>query len=125
VQRVNPGQAAGSPVAQRLDMSVLFHEATKNTNEFNNGALREIDQSWRVTDSNKEEVILVARLKQARGVAQEINTSANNPSRLWIDKLPGDRKSNGQAEDLPQLQGTMRQDVYVRAFIPVTAPGTK
>jgi hypothetical protein len=120
VQRVNPGQAAGSPVAQRLDMSVLFHEATKNTNEFNNGALREIDQSWRVTDSNKEEVILVARLKQARGVAQEINTSANNPSRLWIDKLPGDRKSNGQAEDLPQLQGTMRQDVYVRAFIPVT-----
>jgi hypothetical protein len=125
VPRVNPGVSVASGPAQRLDVSVLFHEAAKNANEFNNGAMRDLDQSWRVSDANKDEVILVARLKQAQGAAQDINSGANNPSRLWLGKLPSDRKSNGQAEDLPQLQGTMRQDVYVRAFIPVVNNATR
>jgi hypothetical protein len=125
VRQFPQNQGAINGVALRLDMGVLFHEATRNTMDSNNGALRDLDQSWRVNKSDRDEAILVARLKQVKGTAEEINAGTGNPTRLWLGKLPTDRKANGQAEDRPELQGTMRQDVYVRVFIPVSPVGTR
>jgi hypothetical protein len=125
VRQFPQNQGAVNGVALRLDMGVFFHEATRNTMDSNNGALRDLDQSWRVNKSDRDEAILVARLKQVKGTAEEINAGTGNPTRLWLGKLPTDRKANGQAEDRPELQGTMRQDVYVRVFIPVSPVGTR
>jgi len=113
------GLGPSSAVAARLDMELLFHEAMRSNREVSNGALRDIDQSWRVNDRNQDEAILVARLKQAKGGAEEINAGQSNPTRLWLGRLPTDRKPGGQAETRPELQGTMRQDVYIRVFVPI------
>ena len=45
VPRVNPGVTNTSGPAQRLDISVLFHEAARSPTDYNNGAMRELDQS--------------------------------------------------------------------------------
>jgi hypothetical protein len=118
-----PGQTpgyGGNPVAQRLNLSMLFHDATRTHSEPSNGAMRDIDQSWRANDANRDEAILVARLPQASGAAESINSADTNPTRIWLGDLPS--TSMGR----PALQGTMRQDVYVRVFIPITtARGTE
>jgi hypothetical protein len=79
-----------------------------------NGTMRDLDQSWRLNETDRDEAIVVARVAQARGTAESLNAAAGNPARLWLGELPG--TANAQR---PAIQGTMRQDVLVRVLIPV------
>lgn len=97
----------------RLPLNVLFHEAWIASVEANNGGLRALDQSWRLNDENRDEVILVGRLPQARGATEAVNAGPAVPSRLWLGKLP---KDGGPR---PEINGTMRQDTIVRVLIPL------
>jgi hypothetical protein len=106
------GASATSSQALRLDL--LFHEAWTGAQEPSNGSLRELDQSWRLTDSDRDEVILVGRLPQLKGPAEDVTKSPSSPSKLWLDKLPTD------GGDRPTLRGTLRQDTVVRVFLPLT-----
>lgn len=106
---------SGNPVAARLNLSLLFHEATNPAPS--NGSVRDVDQSWRLTDGDRDEAMVVARVAQARGPSESLNAAAGNPARLWLGELPG--TTNAQR---PAIQGTMRQDVLVRVLIPIAPP---
>jgi hypothetical protein len=119
--RDNPAGAQGgdatatSTIANDLRLELLFHEAWNGQQDPTNGSLRDLDQSWRVTDDNRDEVILVGRLKQEKGPAEAVTAGAGSPGRLWLDKLPTDGGNR------PTLNGTLRQDTIVRVFIPLAA----
>ncbi len=108
------GATGGSALSNQLHLSLLFHEATVGRNDPNNASLRHLDESWRLEDDNRDEVILVGRLPQQRGGAEELTAGAVSPSRLWLGELPSSGKPR------PPLSGTLRQDTLVRVFIPVT-----
>jgi hypothetical protein len=95
-------------------LQLLFHEACVGGPQSSNGSLRDLDQSWRLTDDDRDEVIIVGRLSQIRGTAEDVTKGPGSPSRLWMDKLPG------EASERPPLRGTMRQDTLVRIFLPLT-----
>lgn len=103
---------AGNPVAARLNLNLLFHEAVNPAPS--NGTVRDIDQSWRLNDADRDEAIVIGRLAQSSGVAETVNGGAGNPARLWLGELPGTPNAKR-----PELKGTMRQDVLVRVLIPV------
>jgi hypothetical protein len=130
VWRDNPDAgAANAGAASRLPMNLLFHEAMQGRGEPNNAAFRDLDQSWRVNDENRDEVILVGRLAQVLAdgktvtrpdgstethpTAEEMNGGPRVPSRLWLGNLPLD----GGAR--PELRGSLRQDTIVRVFLPL------
>lgn len=97
---------------------VMFHEAAdenaRRTGSSPASSLRYLDQSWRVTSERAEEAILVLRTPTREGAAEQMTTSADSPSRLWIDDLP---TRNGSTR--PIVPGTLKQETYVRVFIPV------
>jgi hypothetical protein len=101
------------PDANSLHVSLLFAEAAAGRGDPNNASLREVDQSWRVDEENRDEVILVGRLRQEQGDAEAITAGPASPSRLWLGELP----SSGQPR--PPLAGRLRQDTVVRVFIPI------
>jgi hypothetical protein len=105
---------AGAGATDRLRLDLLFHEAWTAGQETSNGSLRDLDQSWRLTDDNRDEVILVGRLPQVKGPAEDVTKSPGSPSRLWLEKLPTD------GGDRPPVRGTLRQDTIVRVFLPLT-----
>jgi hypothetical protein len=106
---------AGPELTGALQMGLLFHEAMNTRGDPNNGALRRVDQSWRVAPENADEVILVGRVAQASGPAEQITTGPASACRLWLGELPTSGKPR------PLIPGTMRQDTYVRVFIPLAA----
>jgi hypothetical protein len=106
--------AAPAIAADRLRLSLLFHEAWTGTGDTSNGTLRDLDQSWRIADDNRDEVMLIGRLPQLKDQAEAVTAGPSSPCRLWLDKLPMD----GGAR--PELRGTMRQDTIVRMFLPLT-----
>ena len=59
-----------------LRLDLLFHEAWTAGQEPSNGSLRDLDQSWRLTDDNRDEVILVGRLPQAKGQAEDMTKAS-------------------------------------------------
>ena len=59
-------------------------------------------------------MILVGRVAQERGLAEDISNGPATPARLWIDKLPTD------GGERPHLRGKLRQDTIVRVFLPLT-----
>ncbi|MFO0809524.1 MAG: hypothetical protein U0746_12935 [Gemmataceae bacterium] len=100
--------------ANDLRSRLLFHERTQqNQQEPNNGSMRSLDQSWRIRDDNRDEVIVVGRLAQSRGNAEDMTAGPAMAGRLWLGKLP----SSGGPR--PATAGTLRQDTIVRAFLPV------
>lgn len=78
-----------------------------------NTSLRSLDQTWRVRQEQQGEVVLVVRLKSRVGAAEEVSRDAASPSRLWLGSLPGSDKP------YEKLDGVLRQETYVRVFIPV------
>jgi hypothetical protein len=78
-----------------------------------NASLRRLDQSWRVGEDRPEQAILVLRIPTREASAEELTQSPESPSRLWLGALP---TSGGTR---PALQGTLKQETYVRVFIPV------
>jgi len=94
---------------------VLFSEATPDSRlgPAPNAALRNMDQSWRVAPDRPEQAILLLRIATKESTAEEMTRSADSPSRLWIGELPTSGKPR------PPVQGTLKQETYVRVFIPV------
>jgi hypothetical protein len=116
-----PGQKASQKqqpqaLAGPLPMwGVLFHEGTLKNEEgvyARNASLRRLDQSWRLTPENRDEVIVVGRTAPQYGPADEVLTGSNAPSKLWLKGLPG----SGERQKIP---GTARQETWVRFYLPV------
>jgi hypothetical protein len=80
-----------------------------------NASLRRLDQSWRISIDHPEQAVLVLRMATTEGLAEDISRSGISPSRLWLDKLP----SPGAKR--PKIDGTLKQETYIRVLIPVTA----
>ncbi len=96
----------------------LFHErAAASGVRLQNASLRHLDQSWRVKESNRDEAILVARVDNASGskLSEEVMTSPTGPSvtKLWLKGLPGNPAGR------TPVPGTIRQETYIRVYIPV------
>jgi len=96
--------------------NLLFPELT---GEGTNSGLRAYDQGWRLsqqpeyrsrgTPNWRHEVILVGRLAPSAGRGN----AADAPARLWLGALPEAGK------EPPELEASVRQETYVRVFIPV------
>lgn len=92
---------------------VLFHDLTVGQfGRLYNASVRPLDQSWRVTEKSPNQAILLARIGRAMGPAEAMSVPARAPTRLWLSEIPGDRPRT-------PLQGTIRQETYIRVFIPI------
>jgi hypothetical protein len=110
------GQTPQNPMFGNLDYPmrpVLFFEmADRAGGMMQNNCLRLLDQSWRLRDLSGE-AVLIARLGPRQGPAQEVSQNLVSPTRLWLDRLPGD------GGPVPALDGILHQHTYIRVFIPV------
>jgi hypothetical protein len=89
---------------------MMFAESDASSGR-RNTAFRSLDQSFRLRDS--EEVILVGRVARKEGPAEQVAQDPASPTRLWLKGFPGQGKPR---EPLP---GTVLQETYVRALLPV------
>jgi hypothetical protein len=103
--------------AQSFIRELMFHERLprqQTTQGLHNASLRELDQSWRLQDNDAGDVaILVGKLVVEKDAAETVSNKPGTVTRLWLGALPG-----GTAPR-PELQGTMRQETYVRVYLPV------
>ena len=101
---------------------MLFHEAgvlkDSGGRGLQNSTLRRLDQSWRLSEANTEEVIVLLKLAKVSGNAEEMMTSPDgaSPSTLWLKALPG-------SGPRPAVPGTLQQETYIRIYIPVKGIG--
>ncbi len=96
-------------------MGMLFHEGSLRNDEgvtARNASFRRLDQSWRLSPENRDEVIVVGRVAPPLGPAEGVLTGPNAPAKLWLKSLPG----SGERRPTP---GTARQETWVRFYIPV------
>lgn len=117
-----PGQKAGAKaqIPQTFTgplpmLGVLFHEVTLKNEEASfarNASLRRLDQSWRLSADNRDEVIIVGRAVPETGPAEDVLSGPNSPSRLRLKGRPGDGER-------PKIPGTARQETWVRFYLPV------
>lgn len=105
------GLQAPPSSSESLVRSAMFYQAL-DTGVQRNSYLRALDQTWRAREG-RDEAILVARLKVQPGTADQITDSPATPSKLWLGALPA------PGVQRPPLVGMMKQDTYVRVFIPV------
>lgn len=100
----------------------LFHEKAlgSDVRPLQNASLRDLDESWRLSEDNKDEAILVVKIDRTNGQAEDVFSDATGPSptRLWLKGLPG----QGPRVAVP---GTLRQETYVRVYIPIRPAGKK
>jgi hypothetical protein len=119
--KIASAQPATSGSQALLDNSfpfwgVFFHEASLSFGEGvipRNASLRWLDQSWRLDQANRSEVILVGRAAPPIGAAEETLSGPSAPSRLWLKGIPG---TGGARTPIP---GTGRQETWVRVYLPV------
>jgi len=103
----------------------LFHERTSTGGKpLNNAGLRDLDLSWRVEDAQKprfhDEAILVFSQSPPSGLAEGMmSPNGASPTKLWLRGLPGGSKPR---EAVP---GTMRQETFVRVFLPIRTNAKK
>jgi hypothetical protein len=108
--------APAAPGAALPLLGVMFHEAALSYDEGvypRNASFRRLDQSWRLSEYHRDEVILVGRVTPPVGPAEERLGGPASPSRLWLKGLPG---SGEKRWDIP---GAARQETYVRVYLPV------
>jgi hypothetical protein len=92
---------------------VLFHELMQGQHgRLFNASVRNLDQSWRIAEKSPYEAVIIARIGRTEKAAEEMSNSPESPTRLWLNAIPG----NGARKP---LTGTMRQETYIRVFIPV------
>lgn len=106
----------GETTPSLMKAALFFELSGRATNQpgqqVSNRSLRYLDQSWRLKH-NPGEAILYGRLAPPVAPAEEVTKGAVSPSRLWLGALPG------QGTARPDLSGTIRQETYVRVFIPI------
>ena len=90
---------------------MLFEASGTSKGTTGNTSLRYLDETWRV--GNKDEAILLGCLAPVQGQAEDVTRNPTSVTRLWLGKLPGGGESR------PSLAGNLKQDTYVRVFIPV------
>ncbi|HSQ57357.1 MAG TPA: hypothetical protein VLM40_16665 [Gemmata sp.] len=98
-------------------LGILFHEASMQHGEGivpQNSSLRRFDQTWRLAESHRNEVILVGRAVLPVGQGEETLAGPAAASRLWLKGLPG----TGEREPMPR-GSTGRQETWVRVYLPV------
>jgi hypothetical protein len=83
-----------------------------------NSAIRSVivsggEQSWRLANENRSEAILLARVMQTNSPAEQLSQPTSGPTRLWLNALPGGSVARAS------IAGTMRQEIFVRVFIPI------
>jgi hypothetical protein len=96
----------------------LFQEKIDEADNFRNHAFSTLDLSWRFKDQNKSalrEVILFGRVARQQGPAENLAKTHAAPTALWLGSLPAEAPKDGR----PDLEGTIVQDTYIRAIIPV------
>jgi hypothetical protein len=108
------GAAEGREPAESIVRSLAFYEASPQVGRANlrNTSLRYLDQTWRLRHL-QDEVILYGRVPEQQGDAQTVAQDPASPSRLWLRDLP----QGGRP--WPGLSGTLRQETFVRIYIPV------
>jgi hypothetical protein len=116
------GDGSPTPGTQQPLWRALFHERMKARtpgSPLENASLRELDQSWRLADANRDEVMLLAKVPAANGPAEQLLTAPDGPAAttLWLKGLPG------QGEARTAVPGTLRQETYIRVFIPLKPAG--
>jgi hypothetical protein len=107
-QQGPPQALAGLPL-----WAVLFHEGTLKNEEntfARNASLRRLDQSWRLSAENRDEVVVVGRTALPPGPAEEVLAGPDAPARLRLKGPPGERRP---------IPGTARQETWVRFYLPV------
>jgi hypothetical protein len=106
---------------------MLFHEKVLGSAKaLSNASMRDLDMSWRIEEASKakffDEAILVANISPPAGPTEAMLTDPTGPSAttLWLKGgLPG---GNTPREPIP---GTLRQETYIRVFIPIRSPAKK
>ncbi|WP_143392820.1 hypothetical protein [Fimbriiglobus ruber] len=117
------GRNTTIPGSSNLSMwGALFHEKATPpaSGALKNASIRELDQSWRVSEDNRDEVILLARIGPVSGLSEEMMTreaESPSPTKLWVKSLPGGTAARDQ------VPGSMRQETYIRAYIPIRKAG--
>jgi hypothetical protein len=113
--------AADPEPARTFIRSILFNEAREQSEGKSlakNGGLRDLDQSWRLRQEDPgEQAVLVGRVNLETGAADDVAGKPAIVARLWLGALPG------AGAGPPKISGTMRQETYVRVFLPVKAAG--
>jgi hypothetical protein len=98
--------------------TLLFAQGSNYAMERNH-SFRRLDQSWRLSTERWQgpgltrEAILFARLPRAADQPPQDSSLSIDPA-LWLGELPGEGKI------LPPLPGSLIQDTYLRAYLPVT-----
>ncbi len=103
------------PVVHRM-WSALFFEALETTPYLiRNSSLRELDQSWRLHEDAFDEAILIGRVPPSEGEMEALmSDSSGTPTRLWLFETPASGRTR------TPLPGRLRQETYVRVFIPIS-----
>ncbi len=109
-------QAAAAPETDPLPLwGYLFHESALPNVEGafpQNASLRGLDQSWRLTQDNRSEVIVVGRVPAMTGPSDSLFGGPNSASRLWLKGVPG-------SDPAPAIPGYSRQETYIRLYLPI------
>ena len=113
------GRSADNVPLSNLSLwGLLFHEKALplGSGGLKNATYRELDQSWRLRSSSRDEAILLAKIGPVSGSAEAMMTDAQcpSPTQLWLRQLPG---SDQPREPVP---GMLRQETYIRVFLPVS-----
>ncbi len=90
---------------------LIYYSRYPSAGQARNLALRELDESWRL--GLKNEVVLFGRLPHRQDKAEAVTEDAVSPCRLWLGQLPAPNARR------PELAGTLKQDTYVRVFLPI------
>jgi hypothetical protein len=115
------GEFVDPEPASKFWRSLMFHEQLRRAGSqlsYHNESLRELDQSWRLRSSGEteeppEEAILVGKVAVEHGAAKDVAAKPGAASHLWLGALPD------KSAKRPDLDGTMRQETYVRVFLKV------
>jgi hypothetical protein len=94
-----------------LRAALFFEELDQGAAGNANSGLRLLDQSWRL--KHPTEAVLLARVPVPPGPAEVVAKHMATASRLWLGEIP---TPGGRP---PALEGIMRQDTFVRVFLPV------
>ena len=103
---------------------MLFYEkaaAKQGNTNLQNASFRNLDQSWRLADDYRDQAILLARVTAVKGPAEDLMTGpdAPSPTTLWLRDLPG----SGEART--PVPGTLRQETYIRVYLPIAGRGPR
>jgi hypothetical protein len=107
----NPQRGANIDYPMRA--TLFFDDLFRGRGFEHNAGLRSLDQSWRLPKRGDNHAILVGRLPTRQGAAEDMSKHLSSATRLWLGAVPTPGATR------PSLEGVLRQDTYVRIFLPV------